>query len=207
VGSYSVHGVLVENSCGQLALPTASPLDFVVEIRQDAGLAYWTPNNSPQNAGSLSSAGMFRFTMSQTQVVNDDTTTQSLEPADFQNGRGDFDLTGKRVCALTMKQTVLGSLKRRLKNGAVESAGGATDAGEANAQDLVAEHVIELTPTSGSDCTRALMALGGTYRVLPCEARYDLTGTLDASSAVTVGAAMNTGTAAGAGAQATGGTR
>jgi hypothetical protein len=52
------------------------------------------------------------------------------------------------------------------------------------------------------------MALGGTYQVLPCEARYDLTGTLDTSSAVAVGG-MNsvTGTAAGAGAQATGAAR
>ena len=55
----------------------------------------------------------------------------------------------------------------------------------ADADDLSAEHVIEITPTSGSECNVALAALGGAFSALPCEARYLLSGSLDTSGATT----------------------
>lgn len=181
IGSYEVHAVLVENSCGQAALPTSNPLNFVVEIREDDGVAYWLPSESPQNTGTLSNLGAFRFSTSQTQVVEGDTSARDLQPSDFQTGRGDFDLQAARVCALTMKQTVTGSLQRQLNDGMVEVV--ESDAGEAS-DDLNAEHLIQITPASGSDCTAALAALGGSFLALPCEARYSLSGTLDTTGAV-----------------------
>lgn len=201
IGSYSVHAVLVENSCGQTALPTTNPLDFVVEIREDDGVAYWIPSKSPQNTGTLSMKGGFRFSMSETQVVEGSGTVQDLQPSDFQTGRGDFDLQQAPVCALTLKQTVTGTLQRRLDhgNGAAEVS---VDAAVATSgEDLSAEHLIEVTPASGSDCTQALAALGGSFLALPCEARYELSGALDTTGAV-VGAAA----AAGASASAAAGT-
>lgn len=196
VGSYTVHGVLVENSCGQSALPTSSSLDFVVEIRVDSGVAYWMPAKASQSAGTLSLGGDFRFTMSETQVVKQ-TTMRQLEPGDFANAAAnpDFDLQQNRACALTRKQTVLGNLARRIEEGLITKTASSKlspDAGDdadsnsiATGDDLDAEHVIEVAPTSGSDCNVALAALGGTYSALPCTARYLLSGELDTSAALT----------------------
>ena len=42
VGTYSVSGSLVENSCGSTAFAAQDPIDFVVELRaEDHGPAYW----------------------------------------------------------------------------------------------------------------------------------------------------------------------
>jgi hypothetical protein len=188
VGSYSVHGVLVENSCGQNALPTSGALDFKVEIRQDTGVAYWMPVKATQSSGTLSTSGDFRFTMSETQVVSNG--MRQLEPSDFANASAnpDFDLKQSRACALTRKQTVKGNLGRRIEDGVVTQTAASmrsSDAGDdiASDDDLDAEHLIEIAPTSGSDCNVALAALGGTYLTLPCEARYLLSGNLDTSGA------------------------
>jgi hypothetical protein len=78
---------------------------------------------------------------------------------------------------LTRKQVVEGTLGRRLLDGAVDDT--AADA----AEDLSAEHLIQVVPTSGSDCNGALAALGGAFLALPCEARYVLSGSLDTSMA------------------------
>lgn len=190
VGSYAVHGVLVENTCGQSALPTSNPLDFVVEIRTDAGVAYWIPNKATQNTGTLNGTGAFRFTMSDTALVEGSANMRQLEqPSDFLSAKPDFDLQSEdRACVLTRKQTVSGKLARRLKDGVVDASGAAEQAAAADsdsdsAEDLSAEHVIEVTPSSGSDCNAALAALGGSFLALPCSARYVLSGSLDTSGA------------------------
>lgn len=200
VGSYAVHGVLIENSCGQTALPTSNPLDFVVEIRTISSVAYWMPGKAAQNSGTLNDSGNFQFTMSETQVVQTAASTGQLEPSDFLSAEPDFDLQKKqaRACALTRKQTVKGKLARRIEDGGVSETPSASQRDAATAleadatavdsnDDLSAEHVIEVTPTSGSDCNGALAALGGVFLTLPCEARYVLSGSLDTSVA-TLGA-------------------
>jgi hypothetical protein len=187
VGSYTVHGVLVENTCGQSALPTSNPLDFVVEIRTDAGVAFWIPNKAAQNTGTLSDSGSFRFTTSETRVVMGSAGPRQLEPMDFQAGGEDFDLQQPRTCALTLKQTVLGTLGRRILDGSVNASADASG-------DLSAEHQIEVTPSTGSDCNAALAALGGSYLALPCEARYVLTGSLDTTDATLSAGSAGTGT-------------
>jgi hypothetical protein len=204
VGRYAVHGVLVENSCGQSALAASSSLDFVVEIRVDSGVAYWNPVKATPSSGTLTTSGDFRFTMSETQVVS--SGMRQLEPGDFANASAnpDFDLQRSRACALTRKQTVKGNLGRRIEDGVVTDTSASkrsSDAGYGDADgddDLDAEHVIEVAPTSGSDCNVALAALGGPYLTLPCEARYLLSGNLDTRRALT-SAAGNGGKQADAG--------
>jgi hypothetical protein len=187
VGSYAVHGVLVENTCGQTALPTSNPLDFVVEIRTDSGVAYWIPNKAMSNTGTLNDSGTFRFTMSDTKVVDGSMTMRQEEPSDFLSAKPDFDLQKQqdRACALTRKQTVSGKLARRIEDGMVNATGSDKDASvDADSdEDLSAEHVIEIAPTSGSNCNGVLAALGGAFTALPCEARYLLSGSLDTSGA------------------------
>lgn len=188
VGSYAVHGVLVENTCGQSALPTVNPLDFVVELRTDSGVAYWMPDKASSSSGTLSENGSFRFTMSDTQVVQGGPNMRQLEPSDFLSAEPDFDLKPQqsRGCALTRKQTVSGTVVRRIQDGVVNETG--ADAAVASGlagenADLSAEHVIEVTPAAGSDCNAAVAALGGAFLALPCEARYVLSGSLDTTGA------------------------
>ena len=185
VGRYAVHGVLVENSCGQ-GLPTANPLDFQLEIRESDGVAYWSPSKSSRNSGSLSDAGAFRFNTSQTTVIKPSMQVLA-EPSDFVSNDPDRDLKQTRACAVTTKQTITGNLQRwRETDGAVTESALRGDAGSAD--DLSAEHVIEVAASAGSDCNAALVAFGGKYNALPCEARYQLRGTLDTTGSVRAGA-------------------
>jgi hypothetical protein len=192
VGSYAVHGVLAENTCGQSALPTANPLDFVVELRTDIGIAYWLPDKAASTSGTFNDAGGFRFTMSDTQVVQGSAGPRQEEPSDFLSTEPDFDLKQRqtRACALTRKQTVSGKVMRRIEDGVVNETPASTDRDAAvdealNAgDDLSAEHLIEVAPSTGSDCNAALAALGGAFLALPCQARYLLSGSLDTAGAV-----------------------
>src|SRR5690348_14651619 len=79
VGQYNVTGVLVENTCGQTALPTTNPLSFAVEIREADGVGYWVPAKSSQNMGSVRDDGTFSFTISQSSVVSQSTAGDNLQ--------------------------------------------------------------------------------------------------------------------------------
>ena len=190
VGSYAVRGVLVENTCGQSALPSAATFDFVVELRIDSGVAYWMPDKASSTSGTLSDNGRFRFTLSDTQVVQATPRAQPEEPSDFLSGEPDFDLKRQqgRACALTRKQTVAGKVARRIDDGVVsETPASPDDAANGDSiasDDLNAEHLIEVMPSSGSACDAALAALGGAFLALPCEARYLLAGELDTAGAI-----------------------
>ena len=200
VGKYAVHGVLVENSCGQ-GLPTSNPLDFQLEIRESDGVAYWAPSKSSRNSGSLSDAGAFRFSTSQTTVIK--AAMQVLaEPGDFVSNDPDRDLKQTRACAVTTKETITGNLQRwRETDGAITESPLRGDAGSSD--DLTAEHMIEVSASAGSDCNPALVAFGGKYNALPCAARYQLRGTLDTTGSVRAGASAPK---AGSGGKANGGT-
>jgi hypothetical protein len=177
VGTYAVQGVLVENSCGQSGLPAAATLKFSVEIREDGGVGYWVQGKQGKNSGSLNAQGEFRFSVADTQVLS--TMQPVQQPSDFTTLQPDFDLQPKRTCAVTTRQTLSGSLRRRqAADGGAVVALAASDAAVSSDTDLSAEQLIEVTPTVGSDCNTALAALGGNYLALPCDARYLLTGTL-----------------------------
>jgi hypothetical protein len=189
VGFYTVQGVLIENSCGQSALPAVTPLKFDVQIREDGGVGYWSQAKQAQSTGSLNSRGEFRFSASTTKVVSSGQPGQ-LQPSNFTSLQPDFDLQQQRTCALTVRETITGSLQRRnaADGGAVvELAPG--DAAVSGSNDLDAEHVIEVTPSAGSDCNLALTAFGGNYLALPCGARYVLQGSLQLATGAAAGAA------------------
>jgi hypothetical protein len=178
VGNYDVTGVLVENSCGQSGLPAANPLRFKVEIRQDQSVGYWNPNNQLPNAGTLNASGVFKFTTTQSKVLQDATLRQ-LNPGDFTNPGTDPDLPQKRTCVLTITQTVAGTITRRDDAAGAAISVTAADGGAAvSGMDLSADNTIDVQPSPGSDCTTQLIMLGGTYNTLPCGAHYVLTGTL-----------------------------
>jgi hypothetical protein len=184
VGDYDVRGVLVENTCGQAALPTTNPLQFNVELREDQGVGYWVPSKMAQNTGSLSVDGAFRFAVSTTQQVSQTTqANNNLQPSDFRTLDPDFDLK-KATCALTTMQTVTGALRRRLAaDGGVVDTGNTADAAATATDDLTAEHLIVVSPTTGSDCNAVLTTFGGNFQNLPCQARYELTGKLIGAAA------------------------
>jgi hypothetical protein len=180
VGVYAVRGVLVENSCGTTALPTPSPLEYNVEIREDHGVGYWMPAKSSQNAGSLTTRGEFSFSATQSAVLSMTQGGQQLQPTDFQTLQPDFDLQ-KKTCAVTSMRRISGSLQRRnAADGGFVTEIGSVDAGADD--DLVGTDIVEIAPSAGSDCNASLSALGGTYLALPCGARYLLTGTLAAAA-------------------------
>ena len=177
VGFYAIQGVLSENTCGQAALPASTELKFDVQIREDDGIGYWMRAKQGSTTGSLSASGAFRFSTSQTKIISPgDSQSAQLQPSDFTSLQPDFDLQRQPACALTVMETITGDLRRRnaADGGAViELPESATNAG-----DLSAEHLIEVNPTSGSDCNAALAAFGGNYLSLPCQARYVLHGSL-----------------------------
>jgi hypothetical protein len=188
VGIYTVQGVLIENSCGQSALPAVTPLKFDVQIREDGGIGYWSRAKQAASTGSLNSRGEFRFSTSSTKVVSSGQPGQ-LQPSNFTSLQPDFDLQ-QRTCALTVRETITGSVRRRnaADGGAIiELSQG--DAAVSSSNDLDAEHVIEVTPSAGSDCNLALTAFGGNYLVLPCNARYVLQGSLQLATGAAAGAA------------------
>lgn len=177
VGTYAVHGVLVENTCGQSGLMTVNPLDFSVELREEQGVGYWVASNAAQSSGLLNADGSFSFTVSQSQIVSRSAPGADLSPADYasQNPDTNFDLR-QTTCAVTMNETISGNLTRW------RSLGGKSNAlTTPSADDLSARDVITLDPTAGSNCNAALTVFGGAYSALPCRASYVLSGDLDAS--------------------------
>ena len=190
VGFYAIQGVLIENTCGQTALPAATPLKFDVQIREDNGVGYWMRSKQGQSTGSLDSHGEFSFSTSQTKLVSMQAANSTqLQPSNFTTLQPDFDLQQRRSCALTITEMISGTLQRRnaADGGAVVMIG-QPDAAVVSDGDLEAEHVIDVSPSAGSDCNDELAALGGNYNSLPCHARYVLHGSLQAlSSAGVVG--------------------
>lgn len=207
VGNYEVRGVLVENTCGQAGLPTNNPLRFTVELREDQGVGYWVPTKMSRNTGSVNADGSFRFTLSATRAVTQTGQPANLQPNDFVTLTPDFDLKQTKTnCALTTSQTVSGKLLRRLAaDGGVVGTANMADGGPSD--DLTAEHLIAVNPTTGSDCNPVLAVYGGTFTALPCQARYVLSGTLvvdSTSSAQRTSPAAGKPAAAGSGAAAAG---
>jgi hypothetical protein len=180
VGVYAVRGVLAGNTCGPMGLPAQNPLSFSVEIREDDGLGYWFPSKAAQNTGSFNARGEFSFSASQTKIVSMGLANPVLQPSDFTTQQADFDIR-QTTCAVSVTETIAGSVSRReaADGGAVVELATTSDAAvSGTSDDLTGSDVIDVAPTSGSDCNADLTAFGGSYQALPCRARYVLTGTL-----------------------------
>lgn len=162
VGTYNVTGSLVENSCGSTAFAAQDPIDFVVELRaEDHGPAYWRRPTAAIVNGSHT-GDVYRF---RTEVP---VTLYGADPT-----------TGTPGCTLAQVETILVTAKAsEAGDGGVSTPNdqGRADAGAASGEIFRGESVIELVPTAGSNCLRAVALSGGPFLTLPCRVEYDLSG-------------------------------
>ncbi len=189
VGKYAVKGSLIDNSCGQVALPASNPLNYVVSLRDDNGTATWAPDKSSSAGGSLSGNGAFNF---ETQLTRDMGTTvqanQNLQTGDLLTPGGDPDLI-KRHCIMVTIDTLAGVIHKRLADASLDAGDGAqlgdasTSATATTTADLTGDETVQVMAATGADCTAALAIAGGPYTVLPCGLHYKLEGTLQAEPA------------------------
>jgi hypothetical protein len=173
VGAYAIKGSLVENSCGQAALPTKNPLDFTAEIRDVDGVKTWQIAKGPAYTGVLREDGQYRFVSEvATPLGNQVAPKKDLQASDFLSLNADPDLQHNN-CTLLMKESTFGTVHRMLTpDGGVQD----TDAGVGS--DLSGDNTIDIEAASGADCSFQLAANGGNFLTLPCTAHYSLEGTL-----------------------------
>jgi hypothetical protein len=162
VGTYDVTGSLVENSCGSAAFAAQDPIEFVVELRAEGhGPAYWRRPTTGIVSGSHT-GDVYRF---RTEVP------VTLYGPDAE--------AGTAGCILAQVETIqVAATSTPLVDGGVAGGNdlGVPDAGVAAADVFRGESVIELVPTAGSDCLRAVALAGGPFLTLPCRVEYDLSG-------------------------------
>ena len=182
VGVYAIDGALIENTCGQAALPAVDPLRFEVEIRRNDRVGYWQTDKQPQQLGEIEDDGEFRFRQEQTKLVSKMRVARNdLEPGDFASGQEDFDLK-TTTCAMKIRETIEGTLARTF----VWSDAGEPeldDSAPRPKHDLTGDNRIEVTATDDSNCSASLAVFGGPFANLPCVAHYALQGDLQESAA------------------------
>jgi hypothetical protein len=173
--SWLVSGALRSNACSP-GLDPIDPLLFGAEIRRESGIAYWRLGEQPWVPGSLDPTGRFRFT-SRTDVElypPSRGTDPELDP-------------GTPGCRVSMIETIEGTFEDApaidapaadagVSNDAASIDGGPSDAGGSSSATFSATSRIELVPQAGFDCSRALLAQGGSFPPLPCAAEYALSG-------------------------------
>lgn len=163
VGTYEVTGSLVENSCGSTAFNAVDPVSFVVELRsEDHGPAVWRrPNAAIVNGSHTGDDYRFRT----------ETTVQLYGPDEVAQTPG---------CVLAQIETIRVTAKSSASGDAGVSSDLGTSTGDAGVSANSAfrgTSVIELSPTAGSNCLRAVAISGGPFLTLPCRVEYDLSGT------------------------------
>jgi hypothetical protein len=186
VGKYAVKGSLIDNTCGQAALPASNPLNYVVSLRDNNGTATWAPDKSSAAGGSLSGSGSFNF---ETQLTRDMGTTvqanTNLQTGDLLTPGSDPDLI-KRHCIMVTIDTLAGVIHKRLADPSWDAGDGAqlgdasttTSTAASTTADLTGDETVQVMAATGADCTAALAIAGGPYTVLPCGLHYRLEGTL-----------------------------
>jgi hypothetical protein len=173
IGVYSISGALIDNSCGQVALPAANPLRFEVEIRRENSVGFWQIEKRAAQPGEVEDDGSFRFKNEQTSLVSSMRTVRNdLEPQDFNSLDPDFDLR-TTTCTMKVSEVIEGTLERSFLD---LLDGGVGDS--KNKTDLSGDNTISIEPTANSNCSGLLAALGGSFANLPCAAHYKLKGEL-----------------------------
>jgi hypothetical protein len=164
LGTFLVVGTLETNACAP-GLPTLDPVQFRIQLRRDASSLTWRiAPDGPPVMGVLRDDGTFR--------VRSDTPVRAW-PADPANG-----VVG---CTLVQSEIVEGSFSSQPAVDAGPPAPGdaGADAGPPRPTSFAASHRIEVTLSAGSDCSRLLVANGGSFPSLPCAAEYQLEATRD----------------------------
>jgi hypothetical protein len=175
VGEYAITASLMENTCGDAALPVAEVLEYRVELRRDGRTAYWMIGSPPGNQGVYSS-GDVSFERQEHFMVDDESEPVSPELAELDPialyGYDPYDPTaepddGETFCTLIVRESIDATVL--LEDG--------TDA-EDDALALEGTNTIEMSATRDSECHRVLETAGGPFEQLPCAAEYQIAGTL-----------------------------
>jgi hypothetical protein len=175
VGQYAVTAELMDNTCGDAALPLAEVLEYRVELRRDGRTAYWMIGSPPGNQG-VYLRGDVSFERQEHFMVDDasepvDPELSELDPITLY-GYDPFDPTaepddGETFCTLIVRESIDATVL--LEDG--------SDADD-DALALRGTNTIEMSATRDSDCRRVLETAGGPFERLPCAADYQLNGTL-----------------------------
>lgn len=183
VGAYHIDGELLENTCGQSALPAMDPLSYDVELRRDeAGRGIWL-RMPPAHYGRLEDGGTFSFELESVYPIDlakaqtsdeqlfDFSESSVLDPERYDR----LDRQAMQTCSLSVLERVAGRVARtgtdELDAGQVGDAGTPED-------DLLASDEIKIRAVAGSRCEPLLTTYGGQFEELPCTARYTLRGRL-----------------------------
>lgn len=175
VGEYAVTAELMENTCGEAALPLAEVLEYRVQLRRDGRTAYWMIGSPPGNQGVYSS-GDVRFEREERFMVDDESEPVSPELSELDPialyGYDPFDPTaepddGDTFCTLIVRESIDATVLFE-------------EGSEPDRDELALEgtNTIEMSATRDSECRRVLATAGGPFEQLPCAADYQISGTL-----------------------------
>ncbi len=179
VGTFSAVGFMVEQSCGA-AIPAPDPLALEFELRSEAnGRAYWHRGGGDIFAG-VGKDGEYTFQVSQSWMA--------VQP-DRLRGYVGCSVTQRDVFTFLVEPLEVEiELDAGVEDAGIED-GGVADADAGTDEDpepdagveptlltLSGSQTTEITPLAGSDCTPAVVALGGSFLALPCRVAYVLSG-------------------------------
>jgi hypothetical protein len=194
VGEYAIRGTLLENTCGDEALPANERLDFTVQIRDDGVQALWLLN-PPARPGTLADDGQFDFESESLFPVESSQVSAPVPfTADPEAFTSEEDLerldpasAASNPCTLVIVERMRGSIFRDLEGprspepeaeSEDEAAEGDATIEPLTSSDLIANNEIIIRAASGSNCSLVMQAQGGPFETLPCQARYDVEGDL-----------------------------
>lgn len=147
--SYEITEALESNTCGSRAQPLADGTTYRIEIKTSDPTATWQvlPNGSPVTGTYNSVDGTFHFSVAQ---------TLDLDGADAGTGL---------QCTVIRTETISGTL--------IKDADAGTDDGGVFVP-ITAQHAIDFAADSNGRCAGATVL--GPFDILPCEAKYTITG-------------------------------
>ena len=177
VGEYAITGTLLDNTCGDAALPVADVLSYRVQLRREGPTAYWLIGAPPANQGTITASGAIRFEREERFMVGAeaqpvDPVLAELDPLALY-GYDPFDptadpLDAQAPCTLIVREAIDAQVLSGVRFE------GADDDNPA----LAGENEIAMRATSDSQCQRVLATSGGPFEQLPCAATYELSGEL-----------------------------
>jgi hypothetical protein len=175
VGSYAVTASLMDNTCGEDALPLSEVLEYRVQLRRDGRTAYWMLASPPGNQG-VYAGGEVTFERQERFMISDDAQPVDPELSELDPialyGYDPFEPNAEpddaeSFCTLIVRESIDATVLLE-------------DGDDADDDELALEgtNTIEMAATSDSDCRRMLRASGGQFERLPCAAEYELEATL-----------------------------
>ena len=152
IGTFHVEAKRAANSCGSSAVPP-DPWKFDVRLSRDQRTLYWVQGGLPVS-GTLDEG-------------KPDAPKATMKSSDTRTVRAANAKLGLAACALTRDDTLEATLAR--------GAGA-----EADFEAFTGTLTYRFVPTADSDCSDAVVGEGGDgFAELPCDIRFDLTGTID----------------------------